>query len=788
LDPRSIKLRWQIGAAVIASLLFFYPAVQLRGFIFGADAVDHLYPWRDFCETWLRQGVLPLWNPYVFTGVPALQGRIWYPPNWIGIGAGTSSGINLLLILHVAVTAIGGILLGRQLGFAPGAQFITGIALAFNHSVAANTYGGHVPRLSVITWIPWLWLGLSSVRRRGRRAGVLLICTATALMFTAGHPQFAYYAIAGSGVWLLADILAQLRRTGIRRAVLDIVTYSSAVLLGLALASVDLLPMLNFSPQSSRAGRIPFEFASDGSFPVENMISAVIPGIMGNGITHVYWGKQYYWEVALYPGVLLLLLLAAAPWRSRWLWPYAALAAAALALAVGPVTPLFSLAYTWLPGMATFRVPARLLTLVLFSLAVAGGAGFDQLLRAEPHRLRGLGRRLIVCGAGLVVVLIGSWMVLAGIGGVDELRRAFLAWELRSGGHVIWLPAEPVPEFLAGVAATASRACARSSIAVVSSAVVLWLMCRYPKTFARLLPALILYADLWIGARPFIQLAEPTKFYWSADSAELLRDFLRDGRLLSLTNQRALNQGIRYGIANIGGYDSTNLKTYTKIYAKMTNQDSSFVPTVVQPQGLPPGSLRLGVTGVLAAANVSFSKQLAELAAELPEGNLYRVRGAPRVQFARSIEWASEDQILERYLVPFAETEPVFVSDTCAMAGAETPDVAGVTVNSITPNRISVSLAGLQSHSALVLRDAWYPGWTAEADGQDIPIYLADGLFRCVIVPAGTNQVDFAFVPRDVRVGLFISLAALLIAVAAGGCYRRVNRDKKALASTSFPA
>ena len=54
----------------------------------------------------------------------------------------------------------------------------------------------------------------------------------------------------------------------------------------------------------------------------------------------------------------------------------------------------------------------------------------------------------------------------------------------------------------------------------------------------------------------------------------------------------------------------------------------------------------------------------------------------------------------------------------------------------------------------LVLTDTYFPGWIAQIDGEDTPIYRADGNFRAVVVPGGRAyralQVFADFVPRRV--------------------------------------
>lgn len=66
----------------------------------------------------------------------------------------------------------------------------------------------------------------------------------------------------------------------------------------------------------------------------------------------------------------------------------------------------------------------------------------------------------------------------------------------------------------------------------------------------------------------------------------------------------------------------------------------------------------------------------------------------------------------------------------------------------------------------LVLRDPQYPGWRATVDGDPVPILLADGVFRAVRVGPGAHQVSFVLASTTFRMGLGVSLASLVCALA----------------------
>ena len=50
----------------------------------GGDLAGFLYPTYHFAQEWLTRGVIPLWNPYIFGGIPFIgdiQSALFYPFN-----------------------------------------------------------------------------------------------------------------------------------------------------------------------------------------------------------------------------------------------------------------------------------------------------------------------------------------------------------------------------------------------------------------------------------------------------------------------------------------------------------------------------------------------------------------------------------------------------------------------------------------------------------------------------------------------------------------------------------
>jgi uncharacterized membrane protein YfhO len=85
------------------------------------------------------------------------------------------------------------------------------------------------------------------------------------------------------------------------------------------------------------------------------------------------------------------------------------------------------------------------------------------------------------------------------------------------------------------------------------------------------------------------------------------------------------------------------------------------------------------------------------------------------------------------------------------------------------------------SDAFLVLTDVWFPGWTATVDGQRVPVYRADYLFRAVRVPSGSHVVEFTFMPESYQRGRLISVIGLGVAACVGvlGLFLWLIRRKK---------
>jgi hypothetical protein len=490
--PGSASRPW-VDVAAIALLcalsVILYRQIALTNLILpGADAITYFYPYRAYAAESIRSGRIPLWNPYLFLGVPFLanpQAGVFYPPNllptWLlpAPPFGASIAPRLVawsLVLHAALAACGAYLYARRVVRLSPLPALLG-ASAFAYGGFLSGQAEHVNQLNVSAWFPWLLL-LWETRQKARWPALLGLGGVIGLGLLAGHTQSSYITLAGLGLYAsLPTILLRRTADGPRHGghgeekrfgessaqrgfaipergsetsleqhtkkgktlralrvcsenapvpvpgalalsslVVDSVHRNSvvklfnslwqlgfALLVGLALAAVQLLPTLELSRLSIRSGGLSYHEAVAFSLrPLPRLLRYTFLPAWGRSLNAVF-GGDFYTEYVAYIGLLPLLLagLACFSWaqrvskdrfislhetRGRAALQMIVLSGTGVLLALGLYNPLYWVLFKVLPGFGLFRVPARWLLLYAFGAAMLAGIGLQEASRCLQMR------------------------------------------------------------------------------------------------------------------------------------------------------------------------------------------------------------------------------------------------------------------------------------------------------------------------------------------------------------------------------------------------------------------
>jgi len=78
------------------------------------------------------------------------------------------------------------------------------------------------------------------------------------------------------------------------------------------------------------------------------------------------------------------------------------------------------------------------------------------------------------------------------------------------------------------------------------------------------------------------------------------------------------------------------------------------------------------------------------------------------------------------------------------------------------PNKLVYQVES-QSGGLAVFSEIYYPGWTAELDGVQIPVGRADYVLRCASIPSGKHELVMRFDPKSLHVTDALSIVALVL-------------------------
>ena len=252
---------------VVAAAVLCWPMLQGR-FLLGDDQYVAGYGFRLFGAEQFRQtGRIPEWNPYLFGGLPyiaAQHGDIFYPTAWLRWFLPVDTAMNLGFAVHLVLAGLTMYALLRALRVSWSGAVAGGVAYELTGIVASLVKPGHDGKLFVSAFAPLAFLALLRAIRDRRPGGYALLALTVGLCLLSPHYQMTYYLLVAAGIWTLYLVfLDPDRPAGLSRP-LAVGLAFGAVVLGVAIAAIQVLPFLSYIPFSPGRRAAP---AGDGSTP-----------------------------------------------------------------------------------------------------------------------------------------------------------------------------------------------------------------------------------------------------------------------------------------------------------------------------------------------------------------------------------------------------------------------------------------------------------------------------------------------------------------------------------------
>ena len=817
------------GMAVLVLVLVsvaFYAPIHFSGKqIIAGDTIN----WRGMAQSMIEYeeetGDVALWAGRTFVGMPGymISPELTVPQvdsvmkvlrDWIWP---TSN----LMLMFLGMYCLAFLVTKDTL-----ASLVGAIAYGLSTYMPVILVAGHNSKFIALAWAPWLLAAFIYVLKKPTLLAALLFAVAAAANLRAGHVQITYYVTFAAGIWWIVEGVGALKSKETAQFVKATGLLVLGSFFGLLMVAEPYLAHAELAPYTTRGsgvggavGGMGWEYAMDWSQGVSELWTLLIADAFG-GAGASYWGPKIFTGGPHHFGAIVLVFALFGAWKCK--------DRTNLALVIGiAVLTLFSLGehaafinrpmFNYFPMFSAFRVPETWLSVVAILVALLAARGVSSVLKNE-FKLRKITSNpaLQVAGGvvGLLVLLMVFGTSLFSFEKPQEREELFSQIARQyptissTDPQVVSVIDEEISTRKATRVALFDADTKRVALFVIALSFLLVLLVRgtLPPWVAGF--GIILLASLELGSVGHRYLNE--EVLSSESSVEekiqqfgfdtfLLSEKAREGgdgafRVLSLEFGRDPNTNARpsYFYESLGGYSAAKLRVFqdfmdhvlftgTGTGINMNALNIANVRYIVAGQGVP------GMNPVYQDEQTGMV--VYENSAALDRAFLVdQVVSVASAEEAWSILNAPTFRPHNEAIVINA---PENLLATNTTDGVSVTDSLGVSSNSVTMSNYTAQHIQLNVTTdrdrLLVISEVYYaPGWTAWVGGVETPIYQVNQLFRGVVLPAGTHDVELKFSPPSFIWGRRITAAGTMVVyglLLLLGWFAYQRRSKEALIS-----
>jgi len=781
---------------IFFAVLFFFIALFYKPLAFdglevsGTDVVSAIGKAHQLKEYEKRTGEQPLWNPYMFSGMPLYQ-RLG-PVVWsIDIVLNKLDAIMDWRVWYLWAGAIGMFLLIKYLGLSAIAGILAAISFILMPHFHALIAVGHFAKLRALIWIPFVLLTFMMLIERRNLLSALLFTFAFALQMRTQHYQIIFYTL----LLLLFAGIAPYLKLAIEKKWGDFLKLNglgvASVILVVLIVAQPLFVIRDYAPYSTRGGNsisieqqpdedkkgVGFDYATQWSYSISELWNLAIAKFHGGTSQEkysgdsvpqfrdrtipAYWGTMPFTQSYEYMGIFLIFLALVAI-LFRWNLPIVKslvfLSILALLLSLGKnFSPLYKLFFYYLPYFDKFRSPMMILTLVMFNVSVLAAFGLDFLLNVDFSKKEFLKKLYVFSGVFFLLLIIplifGSSFALSK---PQELQQYSAQYGPDGANQVLEMLRSARLDIL-------KSSTLRSLVFLALGLGVVYALKRkwMGKDYIAVGMVILAGFDLGLLSHNYLEgkFTNTERIEKQAYGENAIDQIIKqDTSLYRVAPPLAtIGNDTRwcYHYQSIGGYSPAKLQ-----------EIQDLIENNIEKRVIPDLPFNLNIYNMLNVKYIASTQRWSDpnltFLGSDKGGNLnlfLNETQLPRAFFVNQVQLFSDGVERLKFMNrPDFDPAVTALLEKPLSEDISAPDSSWAKVTHFEPDKVIIK-AYTDQNALMVISEVYYPiGWHAHLDsGEELEIYKTNHILRSVIVPAGSHTITMEFKPATFYTGVRLS-------------------------------
>ncbi len=726
-----------------------------------------------------------LWQPWTFCGMPTAEAftsisNLYFPEYLFRILFIPGM---LIQLAHLIFAGLGGFFLLKYLKISNMASLLGALGFMITPFMITMIVFGHGSQMMTAAYIPWIMMMTIKILEKPSLYNVGLLAILMGFQLQRAHAQIAYYTWMLAGAYVLYTLVVNIKKPEKRNSTLiGFGSFAGAAIIGIGIALLIYLPSMEYTPFSVRgagvSGGADYNYATSWSFHPKEILTFILPSAFGFG-GQTYWGFMPFTDYPNYMGIIVLLLAVYGLMAKRNQLSWFLLGSSILALFISfgkHFSLIYDLFFDIFPYFNKFRVPAMILILVQFNVAILCAIGLDAITELKE--------KIVPRWFWIVSGILGLWLLTLVLGsGVLEssLQQSFSQPRTRDPNAIrainnlrleiwnkdAWLLVLWVGLGLGAVWMWIHRKinknmflAAITTVAIIDIVFVDWRIIHPSPNSGR--------------SASTISIKSVERYFEVDPVINFLQKQDGDFRIYPVGNLFGESRFRAFGMESVGGYHPAKLKI-TNEFLQKTKNISSFplmkmlnVHYLISSQSIPFPTVEEAFTGKMRSGRGVISTTVYELKDTLP-----------RAWFVETVEAKRDDQLwLMINEVTFDPANTAYVHlDNEDVSGKYSKGVVKHIERSI--HEMSIDII-CKEESFLVISEVHYPlRWKCTIDGLPVQTIETNKLIRGIKIPAGNHTVKFIYDRSSFNKGKMISFTSFLVALGFIGFGYFKNRKQK---------